>query len=337
MCGGLVRLGLVALDGTKVQANAALDANRTAESIDAQIKRMMVEAETTDQQEDDRYGAERGDEVPAELRNRQDRLARLKACQQRLQQDAEAQAAQQQAKLDARAAEEQASGKRKRGRKPKAPDDSVDPKAVANPTDPDSRIMKTRRGWVQGYNAQAVVTRDQIILAADITNAANDVQQLGGMLAQAEGNAAVARDADAELGAVVADAGYWSQDNVKAEQPGRELFIATKKDHKQRAELRDAPPPRGRIPKNMSARERMDRKLRTKRGREIYAQRSQTVEPVFGHMKDGQGAGRYSMRGLDACRGEWHLDAAVYNLRKLHRESVQRAANTNKGARKRPR
>ena len=197
--------------------------------------------------------------------------------------------------------------------------------------------MKTQRGWVQGYNAQAVVTRDQIILAADITNAANDIQQLGGMLAQAEGNAAVARDADAELGAVVADAGYWSDYNVKAEQPGRKLFIATKKNHKQRWELRDAPPPRGRIPKNMSALERMDRKLRTKRGRAICAQRSQTVEPVFGHMKAGQGAGRCSMRGLDACRGEWQLDAAVYNLRKLHRESVQRAANTNGGARKRPR
>jgi hypothetical protein len=100
-----VRLGLVALDGTMVQANAALDANRTAESIDAQIKPMMDEAETTDQQEDDRYGPERGHEVPADLGNRQHRLARLKACQQRLQHDAEAQAAQRQAKLDARAAE----------------------------------------------------------------------------------------------------------------------------------------------------------------------------------------------------------------------------------------
>jgi hypothetical protein len=148
---------------------------------------------------------------------------------------------------------------------------------------------------------------------------------------------AVARDADADLGATVADAGYWSQDNMTVEQPGRELFIATQKNHKQRAELRDAPPPRGRIPKNISARERMDRKLRTKRGRGIYAQRGQTVEPVFGHMKDGQGAGRFSMRGLNACRGEWHLDAAVYNLRKLHRGSVQRAANANEMARKSPR
>ena len=104
----------------------------------------------------------------------------------------------------------------------------------------------------------------------------------GGILAQAEGNAAVARDTDAELGAVVADAGYGSDDTMKAEQPGHELFIATKKDHKERAELREAPPPRGRIPKTITTRERMDRTLRTKFGREIDAQRSQTVEPVFG-------------------------------------------------------
>jgi hypothetical protein len=135
------------------------------------------------------------------------------------------------------------------------------------------------------------------------------------MLAQADGNAALACDTEAELATVVADAGYWSLENMAAEQPGRERFIATKNDHKQRAELRDAPPPRGRIPKNMSARARMDRKLRTKRGRAIYAQRSQ----VFGHMNDGQGAGRSSMRGLDACRGAWQLDNAVYTLRKLHR------------------
>lgn len=331
---GLVRLGVVALDGTKVQANAALDANRTAESIAAQIERMMEEAETTDRREDGLYGAQRGDEVPADLRRREERLERLKACKERLNQEAEDRAARQQEKLDARAAAEQASGKRKRGRKPKAPDASVDPDAVANPTDPDSSIMKTRRGWVQGYNAQAVVTRDQILLAADVTEAANDVQQLAGMLAQVEGNAAVALDPDAALGAVVADAGYWSEDNAALARDNCELFIATKKDHKQRAELREAPPPRGRIPKNISARERMNRKLRTKRGRAIYAKRSQTVEPVFGHMKDGQGAGRFSMRSLSACRGEWQLDAAVYNLRKLHREYAQRPGNTDEKAEK---
>ena len=97
----------------------------------------------------------------------------------------------------------------------------------------------------------------------------------------------MARDTDAELGTVVADVGYGSADNMKAEQPGRELFIATNKDHTQRAELREAPPSRGRPPKPITARERMDRKLRTKRGLEIDAQRCQTVEPVFGHMKGG--------------------------------------------------
>ena len=107
-----------------------------------------------------------------------------------------------------------------------------------------------------------------------------------------------------------------------------ELFIATRQDRQQRAELRDAPAPRGRMPKGLSAREGMQRKLRTKRGRAIYRQRGASVEPVFGQMKDRQDAGHFSMRGLVACRGEWHLQAATHNLRKLHRESVRRARST---------
>ena len=95
-----------------------------------------------------------------------------------------------------------------------------------------------------------------------------------------------------------------------------ELFIATQKDHKQRADLRCAPAPRGRMPKTLSARGRMERKLRTKRGRALYRQRGSSVEPVFGQIKDRQGAGCFSMRGLERCRGEWQLDAAVHNLRK---------------------
>jgi hypothetical protein len=97
------------------------------------------------------------------------------------------------------------------------------------------------------------------------------------------------------------------------------LFIATRKDRQQRAALRDAPAPRGRMPNSLAARQRMDRNLRTKRGRALYRQRGAAIEPVFGQMKDRQGAGRFSMRGLERCRGEWHLDAAVHNLRKLHR------------------
>ena len=185
--------------------------------------------------------------------------------------------------------------------------------------------MKTRRGWVQGYNAQAVVTPDQIILAADVTTEANDVRQLTRMLNQAQANVAAVMGEDATLGAAVADAGYWSEANADSQTEECELFI--EKDRKQRAALREAPAPRGRMPRSMTARERMDRKLRTKRGRALYRQRGAAVEPVFGQMKDRQGADRFSMRSLERCRGEWQLDAAVHNLRKLHRESVRCAEN----------
>jgi transposase len=291
---GLVRLGLVALDGTKVKADAALDANRTARRLEAEIARMLAEAEAVDAREDRRFGERRGDELPEGLTG---------------------------------------AGKRKRGRKPKPPEAAVDPDAVANVTDPDSGVMKTRRGWVQGYNAQIVVTRDQIILAADVTTEANDSQQLTVMLDQAQANVEAVLGEDAVLGAAVADAGYWSEANAASETEECELFIATRKDREQRAALRDAPPPRGRMPKGLTARERMDRKLRTKRGRGLYRQRGRTVEPVFGQMKDRQGAGRFSMRGTERCRGEWQLDAAVHNLRKLHRESVRRAERGGRGAR----
>ncbi len=319
---GLIRLGLVALDGTKVKANAALDANRAASSIEEQIGRMLAEAEATDAREDRQFGAASGGcALPADLKRRGDRGG------EKLANRAAAAAARQQEKIAARDMEEKASGRRKRGRKPKEPDASVDPDQGANPTDPDSGIMKTRRGWVQGYNAQAVVTPDQIILAAEVTTEANDVRQLTGMLNQAQANVAAVMGEDAALGAAVADAGYWSEANADSQTEECELFIATQKDHKQRAALRNAPAPRGRMRRSMTARERMDRKLRTQRGRALYRQRGVAVEPVFGQMKERQGADHFSMRGLEHCRGEWQLDAAVHNLRKLHREFVRCAEN----------
>lgn len=325
---GLIRLGLVALDGTKVKANAALDANRMASTIGEQINRVLAEAEATDAREDRQFGPDAGGPaLPGDLKRRGERLARLKACQEKLQAQAAAAASRQENKIAAREAEEQATGRRKRGRKPKEPDPSVDPDTVANTTDPQSGILKTRRGWVQGYNAQAVVTTGQIILAADVTTQANDVRQLTGMLDQAQANIEAVLGEEAVLGAAVADAGYWSEANADSQTEECELFIATQKDHKQRAALREAPAPRGRIPKSMTVRERMDRKLRTKRGRALYRKRGASVEPVFGQMKDRQDAGRFSMRGLELCRGEWQLQAAVHNLRKLHRESVRRTEN----------
>jgi len=301
---GLIRLGLDALDGTKVKANASLDANRTASTIEEQIDRVLAEAEATDAREDRQFGPEaNGPAMPGDLKRRGERLARLKACQEKLQAQAAAAADRKEKKIAAREAEEKAPGKRKRGRKPKDPDPSVDPDTVANTTDPESGILKTRRGWVQGYNAQAVVTTGQIILAADVTTEANDVRQLTGMLDQAQANAEAVLSEEAVLGAAVADAGYWSEANAESQTEECELFIATQKDHKQRAALREAPSPRGRMPKSMTARERMDRKLRTKRGRGLYRQRGASVEPVFGQMKDRQDAGRFSMRGLELCRG----------------------------------
>ncbi len=321
---GLIRFGLVVLDGTKVKANASLDANRSAATIDEQVTRMLAEAESADQREDRQFGPQGREGLPRALSRHEDRLARLRACKAKLEREVEAAAARQQAKIDARAVEEQGSGKRRRGRKPKPAAGSVDPERVANPTDPDSRIMKTRRSWVQGYNVQAVVTPQQIILASEVTTEANDVQQLQPMLTQAQAMVELVLGEDAALGAAAADAGYWSEENAASETEECELFIATRQDRKQRAELRDAASPRGRMPKGLSARGRMQRKLRTKRGRAIYAQRGASVEPVFGQMKERQGAGQFSMRGLGACKGEWQLHAAVHNLRKLHRASVQR-------------
>ncbi len=333
---GLVRLGVVALDGTKVKANAALEANRTARTIEQEVASMLADAEVVDAAEDVLFGEERrGDEMPAALVNPKDRRSRLRACKEKLARQAAEAAASQRAKVEAREADEKATGKRKRGRRPKPADEAVAPGVVANVTDPDSRICKTRRGWVQGYNAQVVVTADQIIIPADVTTDANDVRQLAPMLDQAQAVVETVMGEDAVLGTALADAGYWSEANAATETAECELLIATQKDHKQRAALATAPAPRGRMPKAMTARDRMDRRLRTTRGRALYRRRGQTVEAVFGQLKETQGADRFSRRGLEACRGEWRFHAAVHNLRKLHRaESARKAKITGIGTKK---
>ncbi|WPD18348.1 IS1182 family transposase [Thermaerobacter composti] len=326
---GLGKVGVVALDGTKVKANASLAANRTYDAIRQEVEKMLREAEATDREEDERYGpGRRGDALPEELRSRQSRLERLKACKRRLEEEAAREAARLQARIEERKAQEQATGKKRRGRKPKAPDASVDPAAKANVTDPDSRILKTRQGFVQGYNAQAVVTEDQLIVAAAVTQDANDVGQLHPMLQQAQANLRAA-GVNKPIRAVVADAGYWSEANVKqAPADGPELFLATSKEWKHRQAVKDAPPPRGRIPKGLSLRERMERKLRTRRGQAIYAKRSQTVEPVFGQIKTVRGADRFLRRGLAACDSEWKLLCLTHNLLKLWRKVTKGSASS---------
>jgi len=317
---GLVRVGVVALDGTKITADAALAAHRTAETIAVEVTRMLAEAQATDAAEDRRFGPEqRGDELPEALRERRSRLARLKACQERLEREAAEAVAQQQAKLEARQAEEAATGQKKRGRKPKAAETAAEATAKANVTDPESRIMKTPGGYVQGYNAQAVVTEEQIILAAAVTQEENDVRQLHPMLRQAQANLQALAHPQA-IRTALADAGYCSEANLtEADPAGPDLLIAPNKDWKQRQALREQPPPRGRCPKGLTARDRMERTVLTKRGRRLYKKRGRTVEPVFGQIKSARGCDRFLRRGKAACDGEWTLLCATHNLLKLWR------------------
>ena len=260
---GLAKMGRVALDGRKVAANAALDQNRDGEAIEREVRRMLAEAERVDAEEDEQYGPDqRGDELPEELRTKEGRLKRLKEARARLEEQQRRARQEQEHKIEAREAEEQASGRKKPGRKPKPPEEAVDTEAKTNLTDPDSRIMKTRRGWLQGYNGQAMADCEtQVIVAQGLTQAENDVEQLAPMLAACQAQAGE------RPGEVLGDAGYWSEANARLADERTELFIATRKDWKQRKALREQPAPRGRIPRNATLRERMERKLLTRRGR----------------------------------------------------------------------
>ena len=318
---GLVKLGMVALDGAKVAADAALEANRSYEAIEEEVQRMLVEAKKVDAEEDALFGPEqRGDKLPEGLGRRAERLKRLQEAKSRLAKEAEDTAKAVQEHLKQRQMEEAASGKKKRGRKPKRIEPTPTAEAKANTTDPDSRIMKARQGYVQGYNAQAIVSRDQIIVATGVTPEANDVQQLEPMLETLERTLEAAGIEDRPR-AALADAGYWSETNFTACScpKGPELLIATTKDWKQRKAARERGCPRGRIPKDLSCRERMERRLLTQRGRRLYRLRGITVEPVLGQVKEGQGCRRFMRRGLQAVQSEWSLIGTTHNLLKLWR------------------
>lgn len=318
---GLVRVGVVALDGTKIKASAALEANRTHETIEGEVRRILEEAKKVDEEEDRLYGkGKRGDELPEGLRRREDRLKRLRECQEQLEAEAREKAEERRKKIAERKAEEERLGRKLRGRKPGDPDEAPEKEAKANVTDPESRIMKTRSGYVQGYNAQAAVTEDQIIIGAEVTDEANDVRQLHPMMAASRESLKAAGEREG-IGNLLADAGYWSESNAKPGRgrPGTDLLIATNKDWKQRKALREQPAPRGRIPEGLSLRDRMERKLLTAKGRELYRKRSRTVEPVFGQIKDARGYDRFMRRGMRACASEWKLICATHNLLKLWR------------------
>ena len=181
---------------------------------------MLSEAAAKDAEEDKAFGSDkRGDEMPDDLRDHNSRINRLKACKERLErQKAEAEK-QQQERIDKRKAKEENTGKKPRGRKPKSPEEAGNKDAKANVTDPDSRIMKTRKGFVQGLNAQAVTTEQQIIVAEDVTQEENDKQQLHPMLEQTEENRRTV-EIEEKTGVALADAGYCSEDNFTKKPAG---------------------------------------------------------------------------------------------------------------------
>ena len=316
----IVKLGNVSLDGTKVKANASLSSNRTLRHLEQEIDKMLSEAQEKDAEEDKAFGSDkRGDEMPEDLRDRNSRINRLKACKERLEQQKAEAEKQQQDKIDKRKAKEESTGKKPRGRNPKSPQEAGNKDAKANVTDPDSRIMKTRKGYVQGLNGQAVVTEQQIIVAEDVTQEENDKQQLHPMLEQTEENRQ-AIGIEEETGVALADAGYCSEENFTKMPAGDvELLVAVQKDYKQRKAMAEQPPPEEPISDGLSPTELMERKLLTERGRKLYKIRGKTVEPVFGQIKDVLGFDRFMRRGIEACRSEWSLICAVHNLLKLWR------------------
>jgi len=316
---GLVKVGTIAVDGTKMGAPASLGANRSKDAITRQVEELLARAAAADAEEDAALGvAVRGDEVPEGLRDRASRRARLAAAKARLEErEANAQA-DYEAHLARREAEEEASGKKLRGRKPKPPGETARAKAKtarANTTDPESGMMPTRNGWVQGYNAQAVANEAQIILAAEITQDTGDIAQLRPMLAATNAELMAAGVAGS-VGVVLADAGYCSEEVLAAlPAEGPDCYIAARN-------MRHGKPrngARGPLRAGATLVDRMDRKVSRTAGRAHYDKRKWIIEPVFGQIKTAQGIRGFARCGLDAAKTEWKLIAATHNLLKLHR------------------
>lgn len=324
---GLVKLGHVAIDGTKIKANASKHKamsyghmGETEARLKQEIEVLLQQAEDADAAEDAQYGkGRRGNELPDELARRESRLKKIAQAKAELEQEAREKAEQQRAeaeeKLAAWRAQEAEAGKRKRGREPRVPDPAKavpEARAQRNFTDPESRIMPdgaNKGSFLQGYNAQvAVDATAQVIVAAEVTQQANDNRQLLPMLDRVREN--LGRDPQA----VSADAGYWSEANVTHESVGNiDLHVATGKDKHQEITAPASGPPRD----GATAKEAMRHKLRTEAGQAVYKMRKAIVEPVFGQIKEQRGFRRFSLRGLTHVGYEWKLVCAASNLRKL--------------------
>jgi transposase len=326
---GLVKLGNVATDGTKIPGNASRhkamsygymrkEADRLREDIEA----LVTQAHQQDAEDDAALGSRRGDELPAELARRADRLATIEAAMRRLEARAKADADAERQRRAEVEAERQRLGRSRRGKAPQPVDETPDDKAQTNFTDPELHIMRTNnKGWDYCGNAQASVDGAcQIILACDVTDASNDKQQAEPVAQATLVNLAHAgiecpKDAAGTPQAIPAtlDNGYYSEAAVAAlETLGFDPYIATERQrhHGPQTEAPETP---------ITVQERMAAKVRTPEGRAVYARRKVIVEPVFGQIKEGQGFRRFLLRGLDNIRGEWRLVCVTHNLLKIWR------------------
>lgn len=313
---GLVRLGHVALDGTKVRANASKHKamsygrmKKKKEELQTEIEALLKNAEAVDQEEDREYGkGKKGWDLPDELKRKETRLKKIKEAMSALEEEARQNAAEKQKAKDSQ--QENA-----RGSRTPAPAPVPSDKTQRNFTDPDSRIMKvsSTNSFEQCYNAQALVDDSfQVIVAAGLSQRANDMDEVEPILDILEENL----DGIPHGMAITTDAGYFSETNVMLfEDALLDPFMAT---HKMRRGEK-LPQVRGRPPKDMTPKERMLRKLSTKRGQEVYSKRKSTVEPVFGQIKQARGLRQFLLRGHEHVSAEWQIWCLTHNLLKIYR------------------
>ena len=320
---GLVKFGHIALDGTKVKANASKHKamsygrmEKKAAELKKEVEHLLTQAEQADMKEDVFYGkGKRSGQLPKELQFRQTRLQKIQEAKLALEEEARIEAAARKAEYEAKKKAYDNKTDR-RGRPPKAPSGQIDSKRQRNFTDPDSRIMPASgsKDFIQGYNCQAAVDgKTQVIVATGVTQETNDKQQIEPLIEKIEENTA------GKLPKVVsADTGYFSETNCNIlDDKEIKAYVATGKQKHGEIPLQL----RGRIPNNATVKERMARKLRTIKGRATYSLRKQIVEPVFGQIKGARNFRQFSFRGLENCQQEWDLVCLTHNLLKLFRNS----------------
>ncbi|HEX6619823.1 MAG TPA: transposase [Solirubrobacteraceae bacterium] len=337
---GLVRVGVIAVDGTKVHANASERATRSYEEIAREI---LEDAAAVDAEEDERFGDARGDELPGELATGQGRQRWLRDAKRRLEERRAREAKpiprsrpdrlneakrrlEEEHRVERRANEAyedyRRHGRMRNGRRlgahspPKPYQPPERPEGKINLTDPDSRNVKTPRGWVQGYNAQAVATADQIVIAAEVTVASGDFGHLEPMVAAARAELAGAGIEQAPE-VVLADAGYWHQVQIER-LTGQGTVVLVPPDANKRAGARPG--------WNGGLYAFMRRALATDQGGALYAKRQAMIEPVFADTKFNRRVDRFLRRGRAAARSEWRLSHAAHNLLKLWRHSTAPAS-----------